>query len=72
MKLVLGRALFRAACCFLGVVIIIAGIRFMVRFQSSGHIIDILTQPGLGHMDRSAVAHLLGIDRPWYMDFWPF
>ena len=71
MKLVLGRALFRAACCFLGVVIIIAGIKFMVRFQS-GNMINILTEPGLGQMDRSSAEHLLGIDHPWYMDFWPF
>ena len=72
MKVVFFRALLKAVYCFLGVMIIMAGIRFMVRFQSSGHIIDILTQPGLEHMDSSGVEHILGIDRPGYMDVWPF
>jgi hypothetical protein len=43
----------------------------MVRFQS-GNMINILTEPGLGQMDCSSAEHLLGIDHPWYMDFWPF
>ena len=73
MKVVIGKALLRAACCLLGVMVIMIGIQYLFRFTPGNTIDMMLAQSQSASLaDRNAIEHMLGYDKPFVPDLWPF
>lgn len=76
MKKVIIRALIKAATTFLGVLVVLAGIKLLLIYNS-GNTIDLieaemLSSSGGDTIDRATIDHALGLDSPWYNQLWPF
>ena len=73
MKIVLKRALFKAAGCFLAVFILVTVLQYVPLIQPTW-VDEFISPPSSGEyvIDRRAIIHEMGLDVPWFIYFWPF
>jgi Ca-activated chloride channel family protein len=76
MKKVVIRALLKAATTFLGVLVVLVGIKLLLIYNGSDIVnlmeAEMLASYSTSSINRATVEHALGIDSPWYSQLWPF
>ena len=71
MKVVLGRAIFKAACSFLVIFVLVTVLQYVVWCQPGQNIIVYVDYPS-ATAERYEIHNSEDLFRPWFLYFWPF
>jgi hypothetical protein len=71
MKVVLGRAIFKAACSFLVIFVLLTVLQYVAWCQPGQNIIVYIDYPSAA-AERYEIHNSEDLFLPWFLYFWPF